>query len=285
MSEGTSERTEIPEPSEVGLFYDRFAQLAVMVGPEANATMHFGYWDSPEDAATLRQAAARMTEVMIGKVRVGAGERLLDVGCGLGGPGVRLAQATGADVTGVTVSQEQVKLANRLAADEGLADRVRFEHADAMRLPYTADSFDAAWALESIIHMPDRAQVLGEMARVVRPGGRVLVTDIFERAPIPEHKRAPVDAYYRETLLGPPVTIDEYPGLIRSAGLLVDEIVDISENVMGRTMREAARHKRQVSPEIEELHADDPAYQLDLGALAEVWELGYLLVVAHRPGE
>jgi cyclopropane fatty-acyl-phospholipid synthase-like methyltransferase len=276
-------RPRVPEPSEVGRFYDRFARLAVMVGSEANATMHFGYWDSPEDGATLREAAARMTEVMIGKVRVGEGEHLLDVGCGLGGPGVRLAQDTGARVTGVTISREQAKLANGLASREGLADRVRFEHADAMRLPFAADSFDAAWALESIIHMPDRGRVLGEMARVVRPGGRVLVTDIFERVPIPEHKRGPVDAYYRETLLGPTVTIDDYPGLIRNAGLLVDEIVDISEHVMRKTMREAARLKGQAPPEIEELHADDPAFQLDMGALAEVWELGYLLVVAHRP--
>ncbi|WP_329250488.1 methyltransferase domain-containing protein [Actinoallomurus sp. NBC_01490] len=276
---------KVPEPADVGLFYDRFAQLAVDAGPDANANMHFGYWDSPDDDATLRQAAVRMTDLMISKARVSAGEHLLDVGCGLGGPGVRLAQATGVRVTGVTVSQEQVKLANQLAAESGLAERVRFECADAMRLPYEADSFDAAWALESIIHVPDRARVLSEMARVVRPGGRVLLTDIFERAPIPEHKREPVEAYYRETLLGPTVTIDDYPGLIRNAGLMVDEIIDISGNVMKRSMQEAARHKELVSAEIEALHKDDPAFHLDLGALSEVWELGYLLVVAHRPEE
>ncbi|AQS66352.1 cyclopropane-fatty-acyl-phospholipid synthase family protein [Streptomyces pactum] len=270
-----------PDPTEVGGFYDRFAQFSVMADPAAN--LHFGYWDSPDDDSSLAEAAARLTEIMIDKARVGTDRHLLDVGCGIGGPGVRLAQAAGARVTGVTVSQEQVRLGNQRAAEAGLADRVRFELADAMDLPYEADSFDAAWALESMIHMPDRARVLGEMGRVVRPGGRVVLTDIFERAPIPEHKRAVVEAYYRETLLGPAVTVDDYPGLLRGAGLMVDEIIDISENVMAKTMREASRQKATVPAEIEEMHGDDPAYQLDPGDLAEVWELGYLLVVAHRP--
>ncbi|MFE0824724.1 SAM-dependent methyltransferase [Streptomyces sp. NPDC058847] len=270
-----------PDPSEVGFFYDRFAQLSAMADPEAN--LHFGYWDGPDDDASLPQAAARLTEIVIEKVRLGAGGHLLDVGCGIGGPGVHLAQTAGAEVTGVTVSQEQVKLANQRAAEAGVADRVRFELADAMKLPYAADSFDAAWALESIIHMPDRGQVLREMARVVRPGGRVVLTDFFERAPIPEYKRAAVETYYRETLLGPIVTLDDYPGLVREAGLMVDELIDISENVMRRTTQEASRLKQAVPAEVRQMHGDDPAFQFDPGDLTDVWEFGYLLVVAHRP--
>ncbi|MGB6161784.1 MAG: class I SAM-dependent methyltransferase [Pseudonocardiaceae bacterium] len=62
-----------------------------------------------------------------------------------------------------------------------------------MELPFPAQSFDAAIALESIPHMPDRGQVLAQIYRVLRPGGRLVLTDFFERAPIPTAKQPSLD--------------------------------------------------------------------------------------------
>jgi avermectin B 5-O-methyltransferase len=183
------------------------------------------------------------------------------------------------------VSREQVKQASEQAAAEGLADRVAFQYGDAAEMPFDAASFDAVWALESIIHMPDRDKVLREIARVVRPGGRVVLTDFFERAPIPDHKRSAVDAFAGIWMLAPLVRIDDYPGLVRGAGLRLVELVDISEQVMRRTLLHLSERNSQSKRTLDETFAADLAdlAEFDPAHLAEVWEFGYLLLVAERP--
>jgi avermectin B 5-O-methyltransferase len=268
---------------QVGQLYDQMAGFE-SDNFTGDHNLHFGYWDTTEDTSSLEQAEERFTELMIDKLQPKPAGRVLDVGCGMGTPAIRLANASGNDVVGITVSHEQVKQAGSRARAAGLAHQVSFRHADAAALPFDDDSFDSVWALESIIHMPDRARVLAEMARVVRPGGRVVLTDFFERAPIPEHKRPAVDSFYKNWALGPMVRIDDYPVLVRAAGLRLVEVSDISVQVMKRTLEGIARRIAQDRKNIDDTLGADLTTDLDLSALIDVWELGYLLVVAELPG-
>ncbi|WP_323447559.1 SAM-dependent methyltransferase [Streptomyces yaizuensis] len=273
---------EVNSSDRVGALYDQMAGFE-SDNFTGDHNLHFGYWDSPADAWSLERAEERFTELMIEKLGAGRGERVLDVGCGMGTPAMRLARATGSEVLGVTVSHEQVKRATARASAAGLADRVSFRYADAAALPFEDASFDAVWMLESIIHMPDRLQALGEAARVLRPGGRLVLTDFFERAPIPERKRPAVEKFYENWVMGPMVTIDDYPALVRAAGLRLVEACDISEQVMKRTLEGIARRIAHDRRHIDDTLGADLADDLDLSALIEVWELGYLLVVAELP--
>ncbi|MBV9030945.1 MAG: class I SAM-dependent methyltransferase [Pseudonocardiales bacterium] len=187
----------VPTPDEVGRLYDRFTSPGPMPSGD---NLHVGYWDSPDGEAPLGEATDRLTDVMTEKLKIGAGSHLLDVGCGIGGPGVRIARLTGARVTGISVSREQVRLANSLAESAGVAERVVFQWADAMELPFPAQYFDAAIALESFFHMPDRGQVLARIRRSLRPGGRLVLTDSFERAPIPVAKQPTVNRFYSHSM-------------------------------------------------------------------------------------
>lgn len=269
---------------QVGRLYDQMAGFE-SDNFSGDHNLHFGYWDTPGDSSSLERAEERFTEVMIEKLQPKPGGRVLDVGCGMGTPALRLAHDFGGEVVGVTVSREQVSRASGRAAAAGVADRVSFQHADAMELPFGEGSFDAVWALESIIHMPDRVQALKEMARVVRPGGRVVLTDFFERAPIPAHKQKAVDGFYRNWVMGPMVRIDDYPRLVREAGLRLVEVSDISVQVMKRTLEGIAVRIAQDSKHIGETLGDELRDDLDLSDLIAVWELGYLLVVAELPAE
>src|SRR5215211_3537049 len=107
-----------------------------------------------------------------------SGSRLLDVGCGAGGPALRLASTTGATVVGVDVLDEAVATARQLADEHGLADRATFVRADAdRRLPFDEGSFDAILSVDAMCHLPERLAVLREWRRLASPGARILFTD------------------------------------------------------------------------------------------------------------
>jgi cyclopropane fatty-acyl-phospholipid synthase-like methyltransferase len=106
------------------------------------------------------------------------GTTLLDVGCGAGGPALRIAAATGCSVVGVDVHQQAVATASSLAAQRGLAERAEFRVIDANQpLPFSGLSFDAIICIDAINHFPDRPRVVAEWVRTLKPGGRLLFTD------------------------------------------------------------------------------------------------------------
>ena len=113
----------------------------------------------------------RWRERAVELARVGPGSRALDVATGTGDLAVAL-RAAGADVVGCDFSEEMLERARRKEPS------ARFEWADALALPYAGDSFDAATVGFGARNFSDLGRGLGEMARVVRPGGRVVVLEI-----------------------------------------------------------------------------------------------------------
>lgn len=104
--------------------------------------------------------------------------RLLDVACGSGGPALQLAETTGCEIVGVELEPATVANATHNARERGLENRASFVQADAThRLPFEDGSFDALLCVDAVNHLPDRARVLRDWARVLRPGGRLLFTD------------------------------------------------------------------------------------------------------------
>lgn len=245
--------------------------------PSGN-NLHVGYWDDPGSEVPLGEAADRLTDVMTEKLKIGTGSHVLDIGCGIGGPGVRIARRTGARVTGISISQEQIRLANSLAESAGVTERVVFQRADAMELPFPAQSFDAAIALESFFHMPDRGQVLAQICQSLRPGGRLVLTDSFERAPISVTKQAVVNRFFSS--IATMVQAEDYPPLLRQAGLWFEEILDISEQTLRNSYIWWSRWAKCQNLDQSDGIATD---QLDPEDLIDIPELGYLMVVAKRP--
>ncbi|MFI9203190.1 SAM-dependent methyltransferase [Streptomyces sp. NPDC053048] len=184
-----------PTPEEVGASYDEFGLLYELI--LGDSAIHIGMWTPPDGAATASTmtdlanlAMDRQTDYYIAALGLGPDDHLLDIGCGTGGPAVRLAGATGARVTGITISGSQVPLCEARAREAGLSDRVRFALGDAMALgeEHADESYDAAWAIDSFPHMSDRPAALRNAWRVLRPGGRLLLTEFTRRGNArPEH--------------------------------------------------------------------------------------------------
>ncbi|MFF4156516.1 SAM-dependent methyltransferase [Streptomyces sp. NPDC001678] len=271
-------------PETIGEMYDQGSE---MLGALMGGSLHYGYWEGPDDDASMEEASERMTDLMVAKLRAGAGRRVLDVGCGTGRPALRLARATGAEVVGVTISHEQVRLATLAAEAEGLGDRVTFRYGDAVSLPFDPESFDAAWLFESLIHMADPQRVLKCVAATLRPGGRLAIANIVQNAPVPEERRAGLEDYFRMTGIVSFAPLAEYPRLIEDSGLVVEEVVDVSDHAVRGTVRNVSERLGQVAiPDVPESAAASEVLK-NARAVADAFAstpgIGYAIVVASKP--
>ncbi|TDD63481.1 class I SAM-dependent methyltransferase [Kribbella antibiotica] len=278
----TDSTQTLPVPGEVGKLYDALT-LSAMTDGSFNPNVHIGYWDTPDSEATIEEAMDRLTDVFIERLKVDASAHVLDLGCGVGGPGLRVVATTGARVTGISISEEQIKTANRLAADAGLTDRAVFQHGDAMKLPFEDASFEAVMALESLCHMPDRQQVLTEISRVLKPGGRLVLTDVFERFPRKVPRNPGIDKFC-SGLMSTMADIEDYVGLLQRSGLRVRELLDITEQStlrLGEELAKLATAEDRPAAMDESNFFPDEAFQPS--DLAGVDDFGCLLASAERP--
>jgi SAM-dependent methyltransferase len=128
------------------------------------------------------------TESLLRRAGITASSRVLDIGCGVATTAVEIVTRYGAHVTAADISPVMLERADANVRATGVGDRVTVEHADILRLPYDDDSFDVVIA-EAVTMFVDRQRAAAELARVTRPGGRVLATEFFwRRPPTPEAK-------------------------------------------------------------------------------------------------
>ena len=136
---------------------------------------------TPDDLAPVdefhsggRNATIRLAQL----AQIDGSQRVLDVGCGIGGPSRYLASKFGCQVTGLDLTAEFVALAGMLAQRTRLADKVTYRQGNALDLPFPDASFDVVWSQNAAMNIADRDRLYGEMRRVLRPGGRLAFQDV-----------------------------------------------------------------------------------------------------------
>ena len=106
-----------------------------------------------------------------------AGDRLVDIGCGLGGPARYLAKRFQCRVDGIDITAPFVEAANKLSALVGMDDVVVCRHGDGQKLPYGDQEFDGGYTQHVTMNVPDRDVFFGEAYRVLRPGAFFALTE------------------------------------------------------------------------------------------------------------
>lgn len=109
---------------------------------------------------------------------VEAESRLLDVGCGVGGPARTLAAEFGCEVTGLDIVEEYCRAAEHFTERVGLSDTVRFDQGNALDLPFEDEQFDAIWFEHTLMNIEDKGRVFEETSRVLKPGGTLALYEI-----------------------------------------------------------------------------------------------------------
>ena len=191
--------------------------------------VHHGLWLDPADRAPVDVATRGLAEYVVGLARVRPGDDVVDVGCGYGATARLLAREHGARVTGLTLSAAQAAHAHAVGDRPGDPE---IRVGDWLENGLHDDSASAVVAIECLSHMPDKPRAFAEIARVLRPGGRVVLTDWLactERRPWRDHHL--LEPICAEGRLPSMHTPGEYGALLRGAGLEVERFEDLSRRV------------------------------------------------------
>jgi ubiquinone/menaquinone biosynthesis C-methylase UbiE len=169
---------------------------------------------------------AAATDRLIVEAALRADDVVLDVCSGMGGPARYLAWKTGCDVTGLDITASRVEGATELTRLAGLSGSVRFVHGNAMAMPFQDASFTLAIAQESFAHVPDKPRLLAECARVLRPAGRLVFTDILHRGSL---SAADSERLFEGMTFSEIATVEGYTEQLRLCGMEVVRVVDVTQ--------------------------------------------------------
>ena len=156
-------------------------------------SFHVGYFRSGSE--TLAEALDAHTDLVGEMARLRARHLVLDAGCGIGAPALRIAERYGCEITGVNISREQVRQGRRLIEERRMSHRVRIARGDARALDFPDASFDAIVCLEAAgdicVDDRDKNRLVRDLHRVLRPGGHVGFSDLaLHSCPSQEEDRA-----------------------------------------------------------------------------------------------
>ena len=204
-------------------FYDASSNLWEGVWGEH---MHHGYYGSDGNIKLdRRQAQIDLIEELLtwtSDFNLNPPQNILDVGCGIGGSSLYLAEKFGARVTGITLSPVQANRAQERARTAGLEDRTDFQVANALSMPFEDNSFDFVWSLESGEHMPDKAKFLQECYRVLKPGGKLMLATWCHRPtniePLSSDEHKHLQEIYRVYCLPYVISLPAYVEIVEQCG-------------------------------------------------------------------
>ena len=224
------------------------------------------------------------TDALAHHAKINESTHVLDLCCGLGGPARYLAYHYGCRVTGVDMNTDRLAGAVRLTERTKLQDRVLFHHANALQTGLADETFDVIVSQEAFCHIPNKKALITECARLLKPGGRIVYTDILARSSMTNEIRSRLET---EMVFSELSTSEQYCHLLEEKGCEVIEVEDLSDNwaqilIDRLAMYRSLKEQTVSSFDLAHFQKWDRAYSFFVG-LYRSGELGGGRFVAHKP--
>jgi SAM-dependent methyltransferase len=206
---------------------DVWAGFARFLDTRAYLNLGYSRWYQPHPIGdSQRRLAARVGRDLSARLNRTDGVRLLDVGCGRGGPARHWATEFGFDVTGVDLVPYNVRTARRNARERGID--AEFLLGDATTLPVATGVFPIAVSLDALVYVPQKAAAFGELARVLGPQGHLVVADLVAADGVDADGREALSTFADAWDMAVPSSMADYRDAIERAGLSIRTIEDVS---------------------------------------------------------
>ena len=224
------------------------------------------------------------TDALAHHAKINESTHVLDLCCGLGGPARYLAYHYGCRVTGVDMNTDRLAGAVRLTERTKLQDRVLFHHANALQTGLADETFDVIVSQEAFCHIPNKKTLIAECVRLLKPGGRIVYTDILTRNTMTTEIRSRLES---EMVFSELSTLEQYCDLLEQNSCQVVEVEDLSNDwaqilIDRLAMYRSLKEQTVSSFGLEHFEKWDSTYSFFVG-LYRSGELGGGRFVAQKP--
>ena len=149
--------------------------------------LHYGIWN--KDTKTFSEALVNTNRLMMELASITDSDHVLDAGCGVGGSAIFIASQKDAKITGITLSKKQVAFAQTQIKEKRLDHNISVVQMDYTNTSFADTSFDVIWACESISSATNKGVFIKEASRLLKKGGRLILSDFFLSKENKEDKR------------------------------------------------------------------------------------------------
>lgn len=165
---------------------------------------------------------------LVRKTGVDANTYVLDIGSGVGGPAIYIAEKTRCRITGIDISDVGIERARKFATDSGLGDRVNFHLGDAMEMPFPDNTFDVAISIDVMNVFKDKEGLFRQIIRVLKPGGIfAFLSGTIDMSDDPEVIENMARGYLIPQYYD---TVDGYKFKLKQAGFRILEVTEYVED-------------------------------------------------------
>ncbi len=217
--------------------------------------LHVGIYEDDEES--IFDASRRTVQRMADKLQgLGPESYVLDVGAGYGGSARYLAHTYGCRVVALNLSERENERGRQMNKEQGIDHLVEIVDGAFEDIPYADGTFDFVWSQDAILHSGDRAGVMSEIARVLKPGGELVFTDPMQVDNCPEGVLRPIyDRIHLSTMGSPGFYREE----LRKNGMTELEFDDRSSQLprhYGRVHKELERREPQLDGLVSQEYID-----------------------------
>ena len=233
--------------------------------------LNLGYseWYQPHIVgSSQRRLVTEVGSRLVSHLSATDGVRLLDVGCGRGGPALHLADRFGFRVTGLDLVPYNIERATENAREKHV--ETEFVVGDATQLPFTTGSFTACTAIDALVYLPDRDSVFASVADALEPAGVLVLSDLVMQSDVNATERGFVDSFADAWDMPSVGTVERYKAALDDAGFDLEAVEDITGHSVGQFRKWTTLYLQLLKSPIRSL-VDRllRAYGLDPTAIAE----------------
>ncbi len=137
--------------------------------------LHLGFWE--KDTKSRQEAILNQNKAILELVKIRKADKILDAGCGVGGTAIYLAKQTGAHITGISITEDQIKHAKNNAEKNKVSSLTTFLQMNYEKTTFPSNSFNIIYGVESICYSYPKINFLKEAYRLLMPGGKLIIED------------------------------------------------------------------------------------------------------------
>ena len=241
----------------IGVDYSELHQI----DSSANRLLRDSIWGKENDIGQQSFITPIYLDKLIQRLNINEGSYVLDVGCGVGGPAIYIANKTGCTIAGVDVSDVGIETANKLAKKSNLENRTEFYLGDAMKMPYSDDSFDIAISLNVMNVFEDKVGLFKEVLRVLKPSGIwAFLSGTFDMPDDLEITRKMARGYLIPQYYD---SLENYRKKLIEAGFKIEEITEYVSDFRVQNKKWGDAYKKHFDEIAEEQGKENTEYHIE----------------------